>query len=98
MKKINLREIEYELVENYKDAFFLEDVQEKITDYFDSFDFILGDYSYDKLRLKGFCIKGNKLFKEINDFNNVQNYLKKFCSYDCRYFILKKITKNDKNS
>ncbi len=91
MKKIVLDNNEYELIKDYKNAFYLEEIKEKYTDYFEEFDYILGDYSYDKLRLKGFCNKENSHWKEWNDYDKILDYLKNFCSYDCRYFILEKI-------
>jgi uncharacterized protein YutD len=54
----------------------------------------VGDWAYGKLRLKGFNDKSNKNFKPINDIKNVDNYIKKYCAYGCRYFILKVIEKN----
>ena len=95
MKKIVLDNNEYELIKDYKNAFNLEELKEKITDYFNDFDYILGDYSYDKLRLKGFCKKDNPNLKEINDYDNVDKYLIDYCSYECRYFILEKTKKNN---
>ncbi len=94
MKKIVLDNIEYEVIKDYKNAYNLEELKEKYTDYFYEFDYILGDYSYDKLRLKGFCKKDNKNFNEINDYGKVETYLKEYCSYECRYFIIEKINKN----
>lgn len=81
----------YEVIKNYKDALDIADLEGKITDYFDSFDYILGDYAYGKVRLKGFNNKENKNFKPINDYNNIEEYIKNSCAYDCRYFILKQI-------
>ena len=66
MKKIILDNIEYELIEDNGDCFSESEIKEKYTDYFQEFDYILGDYAYNKLRLKGFCDKGNKLFKVIS--------------------------------
>ena len=60
MKKYKINEKEYELIENYKDGFDLESVNEKMTDFFDLYDYIVGDWAYGKLRLKGFCNKKNK--------------------------------------
>lgn len=82
---------EYELIENYKDGFELEALKEKYTEYFDEYDYILGDWSYGKLRLKGFCDKLNKKCNRINDIKYKDDYIKELCSYDCRYFIIKKI-------
>lgn len=94
MKKIVLQENEYEIIKNYKQAFKEEDIIEKYTEYFQEYDYILGDYSYDKLRLKGFYRKDNKNCKDYNNYEKVDEYLKKFCSYECRYYILQKKEKN----
>lgn len=93
--QIKINDIEYELIENYMECFQMEEVSEKLndTDYFNDFDYILGDYSYDKLRLKGFYNKNNKNVKEINNYEKIKEYIKEYCSYGCRYFILKKVSK-----
>lgn len=88
--KIILNGNEYELIKEYKDAFNLEEVTSLATDYFEDFDYILGDYAYNKLRLKGFYEDTNKKAKDINKFSYIEEYIKKYCAYECRYFILKK--------
>ena len=80
----------YEVIKNEKDAIDNEVLAEKITDYYDEFDYIFGDWAYGKLRLKGFNDKGNKNFKPINDYRNIDKYIKDYCAYGCRHFILKK--------
>lgn len=91
MKKIKIDNKEYEIIKDYKNGFEKEEVENKLTDYFDNFDYILGDWAYGKLRLKGFCDKKNKNYKKINDINSVEDYIKDNCAYECRHFILKKI-------
>ena len=91
MEKVKVNENDYELIKNYKDGFNLDVLNEKYTSYFDDYDYILGDWSYGKLRLKGFCDKDNKMFKNINDINVLDDYIKKNGAYDCKYFVLKKI-------
>ncbi len=91
MKKILLESTEYELIENYKEGFDLEALEARYTSYFEEYDYILGDWAYGKLRLKGFCEKENKLYNDINAFDHVKEYIKNQCAYDCRYFIVKKI-------
>lgn len=90
-KVYKIEQFSYELMENYKDGFDLDVVLNAYTDYFDGFDYIVGDWSYGKLRLKGFCNKDNENYRPINDIDTVQTYLKDLCSYGCRYFILKKV-------
>lgn len=93
--KIILNNNEYELIKDYKDAFNLEEVTSLTTDYFEDFDYILGDYAYNKLRLKGFYDDTNKKATDINKFSYLEEYIKQYCAYECRYFILKK--KKSKN-
>ena len=93
MKRFIFNDNEYELIEEYKNGFIEDDVREKFTDYFDEFDYVVGDYSYNKLRLKGFCDKGNKRYNKINDFSGKDSYIKELCAYECRYFVLKKVKK-----
>ena len=91
MKTYKYNEKTYEVMKDYKNGFEDEQVKEKLTDYFDDYDYVLGDWSYGKLRLKGFNDKENKNCKPLNDIKNVDEYIKKHCSYECRYFILKKV-------
>ena len=91
MKTYKYNDIEYELIKDYKNGFENEAVVEKMTDYFEEYDYVLGDWSYGKLRLKGFNNKQNKNFKPINDIDKVDDYIKNHCAYECRYFILKKM-------
>lgn len=91
--KIILNNTEYEIIKEYRDAFNFEELESLFTEYFYDFDYILGDYSYNKLRLKGFYDNDNKKSKSINEYKSIENYIKNYCAYECRYFILKKITK-----
>ncbi len=88
--EIKINNHNYEVVKNEKDAIDVELLQEKVTDYYDEFDYIFGDWAYGKLRLKGFNDKGNKNLKPINDYRNIDSYIKNYCAYGCRHFILKK--------
>ena len=81
---------EYQIIKNEKDGFVLEEIEKIITDYFTDYDYILGDWAYGKLRLKGFCKNNNPKFKELNDYQNIDNYLKNYCAFGCKYFIIEK--------
>ena len=94
MKKIILENNEYELIEDNGDCFNESEIKEKYTDYFSEFDYILGDYAYNKLRLKGFCEKGNSPFNKINDYSKKTIYLETLCAYKCKYFVLKKVKRS----
>ena len=61
MKKVEINGKTYEILENIGNCLNAEELKEKITDYFDNFDYIFGDFSYDKVRLKGLDTKCPKL-------------------------------------
>ena len=75
MKKQHINGKDYELIKDYRDGFDLTEVSEKLTEYFDNYDYILGDWAYGKLRLKGFCDKKNKIFKPINDYEEIESFI-----------------------
>ena len=93
MKKIKINNNNYEVIKEYKDGFELDAILEKCneTDYFDDYDYIFGDWAYGKLRLKGLYDKNNSKCNENNSYENIEDYIKKYCAYECRYFIIKKI-------
>ena len=90
MKKVKINEIEYEIIKDVNDAIDKEVLAEKITDYFDDYDYIVGDWAYGKLRLKGFYDSSNKNCKKLNDISNLESYIENNCAYGCRWFQIKK--------
>lgn len=88
--KIVLNNQEYELIKEYKNAFNMEELETLATEYFNEFDYILGDYAYNKLRLKGFYDDNNSKATNINKISGMDEYIEKYCAYECRYFVLKK--------
>jgi uncharacterized protein YutD len=80
----------YELIKNYRSAYKKEEFLYLFTDFFYDYDYIVGDIAYSKLRLKGFYDHNNKKVKKINDYKDVDKYLKEKCASDCKHFILKK--------
>ena len=51
----------------------------------------MGDFAYDKVRLKGYYNSDNKMAKKINDIKYLDDYIENYCSYGARIFLLKKI-------
>lgn len=91
MKKIEINGITYEIERDSDNCVSREELSEKITDYFDPFDYIFGDYSYDKVRLKGYYDSKNKKASRINDIKYLDDYIKNYCSVGSKVFLLKKI-------
>jgi len=79
----------FEIIKNERNAFDLEEFERLYTDYFYDYDYIVGDIAYSKLRLKGFYESKNKKAKNVNNIDNLQDYIDNYCAYGCRYFVLK---------
>ncbi len=90
MKQITINNVDYEIVKEVNEAIDKDLLAEKITDYFDDFDYIVGDWAYGKLRLKGFYDSSNKKCKKINDISGLENYIENSCAYGCKWFQIKR--------
>ncbi len=85
----NLLDANYKVIKG-KGNFNYEEIKNIFTDYFLEFDYVLGDYSYGKVRLKGFYDNNNKKVTEINNIKYLDNYIKEYCAPGSRIFLLKK--------
>ena len=54
------------------------------------YDYVVGDFAYGKLRLKGFYEDKNPKANKINKYSNLDKYIKDNCAYGCKYFVAKK--------
>lgn len=90
MKSIKIDDNYYEIIKNYKDGYNKDEFLNKCTDYFNDFDYIVGDWAYGKLRLKGFYDINNKKCKDFNNIDNLDTYLKENCAFECAYFVAKR--------
>lgn len=93
MKTVNVNNVSYEIINNYNDAIDVSLLEQKITDYFDDYDYIVGDWAYGKLRLKGFYDTKNSKCKKINDIAMLDSYITNNCAYGCKWFSIKKLDK-----
>lgn len=88
---VKVGEYSFELIENNREAFNEEEFINLFTEYFYDYDYIVGDYAYNKLRLKGFYEDSNKKSKKYNKISGKSEYIENNCAYNCKYFVLKKI-------
>ena len=90
-KIVEIENNKYEIIKDYRDGYDKDEFISKCTDYFYDFDYVVGDWAYDKLRLKGFYEDSNPKSKNINKISMLDDYIKNNCAYDCKYFVAKKI-------
>lgn len=91
MKLVKIEDMEYEIITNYKNGYDEEAFINRYTDYFNDFDYVVGDWAYGKLRLKGFYDDNNKKANKINKIGSLDKYLEENCAYGCKYFVAKRL-------
>lgn len=91
MKKVIIDDLAYEIIKDNRNGYVEEEFKNKCTEYFFDFDYVVGDWAYDKLRLKGFYDDDNEKAKDFNKISTLDKYLKNNCAYGCKYFVAKKI-------
>lgn len=92
-ERYELSGVEFQLIENYQDAFDLEMMEHRYTDYLLKFDYIVGDISYEKLRLRGFFTDSRKNVLLDMKISNLEDYLTEYCSFGCPYFVFERVEK-----
>lgn len=82
----------YQLVKEHKNGWNPEAFRNRYSEVLDRYDYIVGDWGYNQLRLKGFYkehnAKGNN--KEAS-IAYLQDYLDEYCNFGCAYFIVEKL-------
>ncbi|EOB0547233.1 YutD family protein [Staphylococcus aureus] len=85
----------FELIENYRECFNEEQFIARYSDILDKYDYIVGDYGYDQLRLKSFYKDSNKKAEMSKRFSNIQDYIFEYCNFGCPYFVLRHLSKQE---
>ncbi|MCB9498492.1 MAG: DUF1027 domain-containing protein [Bacillales bacterium] len=70
----------FEIVKDENNCFVIADFDARYVELFGKYEFIVGDYSQNILRLKGF----NK-----EDAKSIPDYVNEYCSIDCQYYVLR---------
>ncbi|MEK9199238.1 YutD family protein [Ureibacillus sp. 179-F W5.1 NHS] len=83
----------YEIVENVRDGFQQDAFIARYSDILTKYDYIVGDWGYGQLRLKGFFDDKNQKATFDTRISTFEDYLFEYCNFGCAYFILKKIGK-----
>ncbi|MGX7091911.1 YutD family protein [Hutsoniella sourekii] len=87
---VSIEDQDYQLVANYREGFDLEAFKGRYDDYFSKYDYIVGDWGHDQLRLRGFYQINYRKASKDRQINYVVDYLREYCNFGCAYFILGK--------
>ena len=78
----------YVLVKNYRDGFQTDKLKERFSQILTKYDYIVGDWGYDQLRLRGFYESGSKKGTPSQNIDRLMDYLYENCNFGCAYFVL----------
>lgn len=88
---IELHGVKYELIVNKKDGFKEDVVSERYAEVLKKYDYIVGDWGYNQLRLKGFYHSDHAKASYDTKIDALEDYLYEYCNFGCAYFVLKKV-------
>ena len=88
--KVLADKFEFEIAENYKEAFDLTAFHQRFSEILNKFDYIVGDWGNEQLRLRGFY-KDEKAFENDEKISRLEDYLLEYCNYGCAYFVLENL-------
>ena len=77
----------FELLQNEKEAFDATVFGQRFSEILTKFDYIVGDWSNEQLRLRGFY-KEDRDVATMDKLSRLDDYLLEYCSYGCAYFVL----------
>lgn len=86
-EKVLTEGIELKLVDNFKDAFDVTAFNQRFSEILTKFDYIVGDWSNEQLRLRGFYKDSQDVEPELK-ISRLEDYLLEYCSFGCAYFVL----------
>lgn len=80
----------YELVHENRDGWNAEAFRNRYSEVLEKYDYIIGDWGYNQLRLKGFFQDGNGKATKDSTFSYASDYINEYCNFGCAYFVLEK--------
>ncbi|PYI50830.1 YutD family protein [Paenibacillus flagellatus] len=81
----------FELVQDHRNGYSFEAFRDRYSEVLDRYDYIVGDWGYNQLRLKGFFKENSKNGNKDTCVSGMHDYLNEYCNFGCAYFIVRKV-------
>ncbi|MEW9669222.1 YutD family protein [Ammoniphilus sp. 3BR4] len=88
---IRIQGLSFELLEDHRNGWNAETFKSRYSDILNKFDYIVGDWGYGQLRLKGFFEDQYPKSSFDNRISFLDEYIQEYCNFGCPYFVLKKV-------
>lgn len=81
----------YQLVLDHKQGFVKDKFAERYMDILEKYDYIVGDWGYEQLRLRGFYKDEERRANKDQQISTLEDYLYEYCNFGCAYFVLARL-------
>ena len=81
----------YEVMINHKNGWNPEVFRSRYSEILERYDYIVGDWGYNQLRLKGMYRDGQPKVAKESQFSFTTDYITEHCNFGCAYFVLRKV-------
>lgn len=81
----------YEVLKDHRNGWNPEAFRERYSEVLDRYDYIVGDWGYNQLRLKGFYRDNHPKAPKDSTFSSVSDYINEYCNFGCAHFVLQKL-------
>lgn len=88
---IQVDDLRYRLVADHKAGFQADALAAVYVELLAKYDYIVGDWGFDQLRLRGFYAEGHRHANRDQYISTLADYLYEFCNFGCAYFVLEKL-------
>ncbi|SFS65583.1 YutD family protein [Marininema halotolerans] len=93
MSQVEIQGNIFDLVMNHKNGWNPDAFSKRYSDVLGKYDFIVGDWGYGQLRLKGFFSEKHPRATRETRITHVEEYLHEYCNFGCAYFVLQRVSK-----
>lgn len=76
---------------DHKDGWNPEAFRGRYSEVLDRYDYIVGDWGYSQLRLKGFYRDNHPKVSRDTAISGMVDYINEYCNFGCAYFVLHKL-------
>lgn len=90
MALIHIAGKSYEILHENRNGWNAEAFRDRYSEVLERYDYIVGDWGYNQLRLKGFFRDNHQKATKDSNFSGMPDYINEYCNFGCAYFILEK--------
>lgn len=85
----------FHLIYNHREGFNQEKLEQRYSDIFAKYDYLVGDWGHEQLRLKGFFSSSRKKMPDELKISHLEDYIKEYMNFGAAFFVLKRMRSKD---